>query len=319
MSTTFDLTVKKSKDKLEELIHELNVVFSDDADYRDICVYVCGSLGRQEITDASDLDLFFIANLNSKEGYTVNNLLKYRFFPRFLEVSKKLNYPMPSKQGAYWEFILKQDLLDIGSRQEDYNNSLTARMLLLLESKPIYNEKGYDALLTETVEKYFIDYPDYPDSFSPLFLMNDILRYWYTLTLNYEYRRDDKDSANIRNWKRLKLKYARLITCFSMLACLYKEKVDVQYVVKCAKLTPFERLHMLAEENEDIKEIVKDIREEYEWYLNLREEKSNWWDNPKHKDEAFTHAGCFHSFVIHKLMQALAKKNPDLYEKMDIY
>lgn len=319
MSEIFDLVIEKSKMKLEELRHELLVAFPEDDMYKNICVYACGSLGRQEITNSSDLDLFFVANLNDVEGWAIDNVFKYSFFSKMLEINKKLGYPLPSKRGAYWEFILKHNMLDIGSRQEDYNNSLTARMLLLLESKPIYNEQGYNKLLADTVDKYFIDYQDFPDDFNPLFLMNDILRYWYTLTLNYEYRRDDRDSANERNWKRLKLKYARLITCFSMLACLYREKIDPGYVLECAKMTPFERLYMLVKEKVYIRETVENIQLEYEWYLKLREESPDWWEDSKNKDEALLHAQRFHSLVVHCLMRELANENPGLRDKMDIY
>ena len=143
-------------------------------------------------------------------------------------------------------------------------------MLLLLESKPLYNEKAYKKIVKETIDKYFSDYTDYSDEFYPLFLMNDILRYWYTLTLNYEYRRDDKDDVNKRYWKRLKLKYARLITCYSMLACLYHKNISPEYVLKSVEMTPFERLSMLADEREEIKDIVLKIETAYEWYLELR-------------------------------------------------
>lgn len=320
MDNIFDQIIDNSKEKLIELRSELAIAFQEDEDdtYKNICVYACGSMGRLEITDKSDLDLFFIANLNDDKKFTVHNLFKYTFFSHLLEINKKLNYPAPSKQGAYWDFILKQDLLDIGSRKEDYNNSLTARMLLLLESKPVYNDDGYEKLLVDTVNRYFVDYEDFHDDFSPQFLMNDILRYWYTLTLNYEYRRDDKDSANERNWKRLKLKYARLITCFSMLACLYRERINAKYVVECAKLTPFGRLDMLAENNRDIEETVEKIKKEYVWYLNLRKEDSNWWTDAN-KANAFAHADNFHSLVVHDLMKALADKNPKLRAKMDTY
>ena len=271
------------------------------------------------MTAKSDLDLFFVTEGNGSQAFAITNLDKYRFFAKLYEINSKLKYQDPSKGGIYWKFTPKENLLDIGSRQEDYNNSFTARMLLLLESKPLYNERAYKEIVKETINKYFSDYTDYPNEFYPLFLMNDILRYWYTLTLNYEYRRDDKDDANKRYWKRLKLKYARLITCHSMLACMYHKKISPEYVLKCVEMTPFERLSMLADEQEEVKDIVLEIEIAYEWYLELRKKGSEWWDTPQHKDEAMTQADNFHNLVVHKFMKCIADGNPALRNRADVY
>ncbi len=144
--------------------------------------------------------------------------------------------------------ISDTNLLDIGSREEDFNNSFTARLLMILESKPLYNLAAYDELIDSIIiKKYFKDYKSHCENFHPLFMMNDIKRYWNTLTVNYEYGRKDSHSVNKKNWKRLKLKFARLITCYSMIACLYEESITPEYTINCIKLTPFERLDLIAE------------------------------------------------------------------------
>lgn len=311
----------ESQKKLEELKSELKTAYPSKVKFnRSICVYACGSLGRHEMTQNSDLDLFFITmNSNIKrESLVCSNLDIYNFFANIYAINKKLGYQDPSKQGEYWAFISQNNLLDIGSRQEDFNNSFTARMLLILESKPIYNEKAYNQLILEIIGKYFIDFVDHSGEFYPLYLMNDILRYWYTLTLNYEYRRDSNDDENKKNWKRLKLKYARLVTCFSMLACLYKKNVSPDYVINCIKMTPFERLDMLSDFI-DIKEIVRAIKNEYEWFLSLRKEKPEWWEIGSNKADALNHAYKFHDVVVHQLMRVLSESNPDLRNKTDFY
>ena len=203
MSTTFENIRVESQKKLDELRNELKLAYPEGNLNNQICIYACGSMGRLEMTEKSDLDLFFVTEAIKVEDFAIANLDKYLFFSKLYEINSRLKYQDPSKGGIYWEFTPKENLLDIGSRQEDYNNSFTARMLLLLESKPLYNENAYKKIVKETIDKYFSDYTDYSDEFYPLFLMNDILRYWYTLTLNYEYRRDDSDDANKRYWKRL--------------------------------------------------------------------------------------------------------------------
>lgn len=319
MSMIFESIRIESQKRLDELRNELQLIFKEETICDHICIYACGSMGRLEMTEKSDLDLFFVSESSFSQGSTMANLDKYLFFAKLYEINTKLNYQEPSKRGMYWEFTPKENLLDIGSRQEDYNNSFTARMLLLLESKPLYNEDAYEKIVKETINKYFGDYTDYSDEFYPLFLMNDILRYWYTLTLNYEYRRDEKDDVNKRYWKRLKLKYARLITCYSMLACLYHEKISPEYVLECVKKTPFDRLRMLADECDETKSIVNQIETEYEWYLTLRKEGPEWWNEPEHKKEAMLRADKFHHLVVHEFMKCIAERNPELRNRADVY
>ena len=299
MSEIFESIKAESQNKLDQLRKELNIAYPKGDLNNRICIYACGSMGRLEMTEKSDLDLFFVTETTDSQDAPIVNLDKYLFFSKLYEINKRLRYENPSNGGIYWVFTPKENLLDIGSRQEDYNNSFTARMLLLLESKPLYNDDAYNRIVKETINKYFSDYMDYNDQFYPLFLMNDILRYWYTLTLNYEYRRDDKDDANKRYWKRLKLKYARLITCYSMLACLYRKNISPEYVFECVEKTPFERLRMLADEREEIKDIVSKIETSYEWYLELRKQGPEWWDKPQNKTEALTKANEFHNLVVH--------------------
>ena len=173
--------------------------------------------------------------------------------------------------------------------------------------------------MKDTVSKYFTDYADHRDEFYPLFLINDILRYWYTLTLNYEYRRDDADDVHKKNWKRLKLKYARLLTCFSMIACLYRRNITSEYVVECIKMTPLERLDKVASKNTELRGIVESIKKEYEWFLNLRQTRDNGFDEKEKREEAFRHADKFHELVLHQLLNQVSQANPQLRKRMDLF
>lgn len=320
MSNIMESTKQTSLLKLNEIRERLTEAFpADNECYKSICVYVCGSLGRLEMTKNSDLDLFFVSMHDRKDDPMNKNLNKYLFFAKLYEINQKLGFSDPSKDGEYWNFINKDDFLDIGSRKEDFNNSFTTRLLLILESKPIYNKEAYDQLVKDTVTKYFVDYKEHQGEFYPLFLMNDILRYWYTLMLNYEYRRDEKDDINKKNWKRLKLKYARLITCFSMLACLYRKEITPIYVEQCIKMTPLERLNMLTNENDEIKDIVTNIKTEYEWFLCLRQMTNNGFNEEVNRKSAFERAEKFHDLVVHKLMSQLSKGYPQLRSKTDVY
>jgi hypothetical protein len=105
-----------------------------------------------------------------------------------------------------------------------------------------------------------------------------------------------------------------------MLTCLFKKDIDADYVISCIKMTPFDRLSMLADTVCDLSGIVQKIEEQYHWYLSLRqEEKLSWWEVPNTITLAMEKAEEFHKSVIHGLMKEISKTNPELLEKSDIY
>ncbi|MBX7461677.1 hypothetical protein [Qipengyuania huizhouensis] len=92
---------------------------------------------------------------------------------------------------------------------------------------------------------YFADFDENQKSFMPAFLFNDILRMWRTFCVNYEYFR--KKGGGDWRIKNLKLKYFRILTCFSAIAHIlakfseYKT-VSPDDVVETSRLTPVQRL-----------------------------------------------------------------------------
>lgn len=316
MKTDLDFFQSTSQNKLTQLQRELANALPEKYKDHGVCIYACGSLGRLEFGNASDLDAFYIVD---RDG-PVSETDREGFFSIIRQISNSLEFPPPSKNGKYLVFTPREDLFDIGSQEEDSKNSYTARMLLLLESKPLYNQQAYDKLIEDVVDQYFIDYPDHTEDFNPLYLMNDIKRYWYTLCLNYENRRNKNDDRAERYRKRLKLKFARRITCFSMLACLYRKGIDKSYVVECVKMTPFERFEMIAKDNEDLTAVLEELKQRYVHYLELKTHNSLWWDEDAgRKKAAFECAFEFQQLLNKEFMKKVACENRKLLDLMDLY
>lgn len=309
-----DFSIAKLNELQKETSMEFNYQDFDKFFLDNICVYACGSLARYELVSSSDLDLFFINYGESK----ITNIDKYRFFSKLYDINNKCKFTKPSKSGEYWEFISEKDLLGIGGRDEDYKNSLTARLLLILESKPIVNEALYNKIVKKVVDLYFKDYEEHKGDFVPMYLINDILRYWYTLTLNYEFRRDDNDNNQDKHWKRLKLKYPRLLTCYSTIACLFKKNITPDDVIVIINKTPIERLEYIIETmSEETSDIISKIISEYDWMLSLKQYDSSWWNNEKNKFEAYEKADRFHDLLVHQLMAKVSEYNCELKKKLD--
>jgi len=77
--------------------------------------------------------------------------------------------------------------------------------------------------------------------YRPLFLLNDILRYWRTICLNYERTRHDSSKPW---WKKnLNLKFSRKLTVFSTVLAILIEHVDTfDKFAPFTEMTPMERL-----------------------------------------------------------------------------
>ena len=108
-----------------------------------------------------------------------------------IRAAQELRFPDFSNDGEYLEVHYIDDILNnLGGPRDDFQNHFTARLLLLLESRPLYNESFYENVMKKIIYSYYRDYHDHEDSFSPIFLINDIIRFWRTLCLNYEHRRE---------------------------------------------------------------------------------------------------------------------------------
>ena len=175
----------------------------------------------------------------------------------------------------------------LGSQHEDAENGFTARLLLLLESRYILNEDLYLNFMADTIDFYYGDYPANRGTFRPTFLINDILRFWRTLCLNYEHKRSRKRSEQRSNdpnavWRaesaldNLKLRFSRLSTCYSMVIALAAEPTPVtpERVLELCLTAPTDRWEIAAEHalpsaRGDVREKHQQILESYEYFLEL--------------------------------------------------
>lgn len=263
-----DTNLSNLKEGLE--VAEAPEIVSDRA-----CVYATGSLGRGEMSERSDLDLFILRNGTGQAALT--NLDEIRLQAKLIEVARSLNYVDFSGDGKYLKaHDVKKDLIGkLGTSEDDYVNVFTARMLLLLESRPILGVDVYKRTLDEVVSEYWRDFPQNSNNFLPIFLVNDILRFWKTLCLNYEGKTaSQKDSdAGKRRLQNYKLKHSRLLTCYSgiiyLQAILYRDNntVSPEAVMQMVSESPTKRLESVATIKPETEESVQTILDSYSKFL----------------------------------------------------
>jgi len=268
--------VKYSENRLKILCDQLEKLESLKR-LKSLSAFVCGSYGRLEANPNSDIDLFFI-NVDETNGVKLSKLDVIVFQADLINILNELKFKELTDDGRYLQI---HDLWDIrkklGSDEDDFLNYFTTRMLLLLESKPICNKAVFDKLLDCVVSYYFKDYHDHEKEFHPVFLLNDILRFWKTLCLNYEHNRHLKDIENDANesekslkkakvhLKNLKLKYSRLMTCYSMVIPLADEQKITDINIKgIIKMNPLDRISLFRQQQ---KKLVDDIIGDYVKFL----------------------------------------------------
>src|SRR5215813_9722250 len=102
-----------------------------------LSIYVTGSYGRLEASEHSDLDLFFISAGEKPGGRITKTLID----AELIKIIKDMGFPPFSNSGQYLGIHSLTEMLEtLGGREDDFKNFFTARLLLLLESRPVFDD-----------------------------------------------------------------------------------------------------------------------------------------------------------------------------------
>ncbi|MBL0405305.1 nucleotidyltransferase domain-containing protein [Microvirga aerilata] len=221
------------------------------------CVYATGSYGRCEASEHSDLDLFIVGKSDKDTKKSLlRRLDEICIKADLIRATERLKIREFDGDGRYLVHHSLDDLTrSMGRPEDDATNTFTARLLLLLESHPLLEKHVYNEIIKDVINAYWRDYADHQDEFMPAYLTNDILRLWRTLCVNYEasiFREPEekKISGKIKNYK---LKYSRMLTCFSAILYLLAHfnkmnTVSKELAMDMAKLSPIQRIQELSKD-----------------------------------------------------------------------
>jgi predicted nucleotidyltransferase len=247
-------------------------------DFPTLAIYGAGSYARLEASEHSDIDMFFL-NAGDEKDISELRTKCMRLFGKVIDIIDDMGFPKLSNDCEYLVLLHTKEIVsNLGNRKDDHENYFTARMLLLLESQCVYGDEPFERITTEIVRSYFKDFPDHKQTFTPMFLLNDICRFWKTLLLNYEHKRkfqegeqdieERKTHQKVRNFK---LKYSRMTTCFASIAALgsYLAPVTEEQVLEMTKLTPRQRLQSITSRIPEATAAVNDVLNQYAWFLEM--------------------------------------------------
>lgn len=259
----------------------------------DGCVYAVGSAGRGELGNSSDLDVFVVTN--DKPSRLDEILVQ----AALIRTMRQFRLPDPSNEASFLRLHGAEELEQrLGAVEDDsLQNTFTARMLLLLESQPFYGTEGYRRLLDRVVKAYWRNHERHRDDYLPMLLVNDIVRYWRVVLLNYEakFARKEREAkiaegdihkhAKEKRLASYKLRFARCMTCYSMIVALLwesrfsaagKPHVSPETMLALVDLSPIQRMQrVLAGANaENANKCAKLIAELLELYLEYLRSRS---------------------------------------------
>ncbi len=292
---------KYSKNQIKDL--KERIVATPELKIDDnLCVYMTGSYARLEACNHSDLDLFFI----SDGGFS--KIEKTLVDAALIRLSREMKICDFSGDGKYLEIHkLEKMTKELGSQSDDYENFFTARLLLLLESLPLINENLYERVINEIIECYFKDYENHIDNFKPTFLINDIIRYWKTITLNYENKRIENPDDGKMRVSNFKLRFSRKLMCFSFIMKLLskEEPVNKEDVLEIVKQTPIERMKSL--KVFEIDDLIEDVLTCYDWFLSKtsveKSETMTWLEDQKNRNETLEKSEKFGELLFKVLLK----------------
>lgn len=225
-------------------------------------VVAFGSYARYEATDESDFDYLVITHGLPGNPKLTRALLReadnLRKLPQ-LRANERNNilFQQPARSapeirppgltGMFGRVVAAPDLTERIGLEQDTNQSHTVRMLLLQECVSLFQPNRLEALLRTMLQRYLIDYRE-PKKGVPRFLLNDTVRYWRTLTVDYQAKRYEQ---LVPKWG---LRYLKLIisrklafagTLASLLLCDEIRPATVDYLYGQVSMPPLARLAQL--------------------------------------------------------------------------
>lgn len=230
-------SLKAAEEYSKEEISIIDSKFRDLAPSDKVSLVANGSFARLEATRGSDFDYIIL-----HDGECDRELERLRDGTN--KILQEMGIPLPAQDGAFGESCDACSLLrNLGGLNDD-NASITRRILFLIESSGVFNRSMYEKSSQDLIERYIGE--GITDHQIALFMLNDLIRYYRTICVDFEYKTTEAGKPwGIRN---IKLIFSRKLIYFASVVLIAEtaqrtRSQKINKVMELIALTPLERLH----------------------------------------------------------------------------
>lgn len=249
-------TINKAKDYSEQIILNIKNELRDEIVGTDFCVVTTGSYARNEASVASDLDCFIIIDDKtlSKDSIYFNqeeSNIEIKQDLKDLIEAVTLRY-IKKEAGDTGTFgidavtTISDMITNIGGTDDD-NIKFTRRMLFLLEGKCLFDCSLFNSFRERLIGTYIKEtVSDYQLS---RFFLNDIIRFYRTMTTDFEHKTSEKGKSwGVRN---IKLTFSRKLLYFGGVLVVAEtaqktRKIKISETLRLLDMTPLERINNIS-------------------------------------------------------------------------
>lgn len=236
---------------------------------------VSGSMARQEMSQASDFDYLIIAY------EVVANPELIPAFRRAAESARdRIGARGPGETGTFGGLVSASDLVDLIGLERDTNRSLTNRLVLLEESISLLNVTRHRSLVNSILHRYLYDYRNTGDVIRekrgvPRFLLNDVIRYWRTIAVDYQAKRWQALGGEGQGVRYIKLRSTRKLAFVGTIVSLFIPRIRcavvsadlLQQQFEMPPLARLAQLHRHVPRRSDEEQCVRRVLETADYFV----------------------------------------------------